>query len=95
MNKKLVRNQSLELHQVPDDKDEYSTFDLGAAASLITAGFQLVSLDKANPHKVKFIFAKKPGLDEAVNSYWNFNLKIDAQTYFNQIKRLKNQIYSS
>jgi hypothetical protein len=74
--------------------DEYSTTDLGLSAALLATGFELISLNKQNPNKVVFIFTRKTGIDEAIKDYWNNNLKVDAQGYFNAIKRLKNQIYS-
>ena len=73
---------------------EYTTTDLGLSAALLTVGFELVSLNKQNPNKVVFIFSRKTGIDKTIKSYWNGDLKVDAQGYFNAIKRLKNQIYS-
>lgn len=78
-----------------DDSTNYLyTFDLGAAASLVTAGFELVSLDKANPKKVQFIFVRKAGIDKVVDDYWTDHLQIRARAFFDNIKMLKNRIYS-
>jgi Domain of unknown function (DUF5659) len=72
----------------------FNTSDMGCSAALVCAGFDLASLDKANPRKVLFVFNKRVGIDDAAHNYWNGNLKVDAQGLFNAIKRLKNQIYS-
>ncbi|MCL4390227.1 MAG: DUF5659 domain-containing protein [Patescibacteria group bacterium] len=71
-----------------------STFDLGAAASLVSAGFELVSLDKTNPRKVQFIFRRELGIEKVVDDYWSDRLDVKARTFFDNVKMLKNRIYS-
>jgi hypothetical protein len=75
--------------------NNFSTFDLGCSAALISVGFELVSLDKQNPRKVLFIFEKKAGIDQAVIDYFSGKLKVSARTLFDTTKMLKNRIYSS
>lgn len=75
--------------------DNLTTSDLGCAAALICAGFELISLDKQNPRKVLFVFRKKVGADEMVNSYFLGRLKVDARNFFDTTKMLKNLIYSN
>lgn len=70
------------------------TFDLGAAASLATAGFELVSLDKSNPKKVRFIFRREARIENVVDDYWTDRLEVKARTFFDNLKMLKNRIYS-
>ncbi len=70
------------------------TFDLGAAASLVTAGFELISLDKNNPRKVQFIFRREIGIEKVVDEYWQDRLEVKARALFDNIKMLKNRIYS-
>jgi len=70
------------------------TFDLGAAAALITAGFMLVSLDKTNPRKVQFIFLRKINIEKIVDDYWADHLEVKARAFFDNVKMLKNRIYS-
>lgn len=95
MNRNSYHNQEQEYIHTFDDQESYwATFDLGCAAALASIGFEIVSLDRANPSKIKFIFVRKSGLEDSIKDYWNFDLNVDAQTYFNSIKRLKNQIYS-
>jgi len=94
MNKKLVKSQLPELQYIPSDKDGYFTFDLGCSAALISAGFQLISLDKTNPHKAQFIFCREDGIEQVVDDYWADRLEVKARTFFDNIKMLKNRIYS-
>lgn len=97
MTKKLQKSQSEELQYIPtyDDPDIYwATFDLGCSAALINAGFELVSLDKANPRKVQFIFRREVGIEKVVDSYWADHLEVRARAFFDNVKMLKNRIYS-
>ena len=83
------------LNQQDNQANHFSTFDLGCSAALISAGFELDSLDKENPRKVRFIFRRKVGIDEAVNDYFSEKLKVSARAMFDNIKMLKNRIYSN
>lgn len=96
MKKKLINNRLNEVYQTsPDNLSTYFyTFDLGCSATLISIGFELISLDKGNPRKVKFIFMRNSSIEEAVNNYWSDKLKVNARTFFDNLKMLKNRIYS-
>lgn len=74
--------------------DYYFTYDLGCSSALISAGFELVSLDKANPRKVQFIFRREVGIEKVVDEYWADRLELKARTFFDNTKMLKNRIYS-
>lgn len=72
----------------------FSSFDLGLASALVSVGFSLISLDRKNLHKTRFIFQRESGLDEAVDAYWSNNLDIKARAYFDNLKMLKNRLNS-
>ena len=74
--------------------DDYQSYDLGCAAALISAGFVLESLDKENPRKVLFVFRGKNEIKNVVDNYWADRLEIKARAFFDNIKMLKNRIYS-
>ncbi len=74
--------------------EQFSTFDLGLASALFSLGYELKTMDKENPRKIKFIFKYRNGLSKTINNYWNDCLKINARTLFNNQKMLKNRIYS-
>jgi len=76
------------------DRDRLYTFDLGAAALLATAGFELIGLDRTNPRKVQFIFNRADGIEKVVDGYWTGKTKVGARSFFDNIKMLKNRIYS-
>ncbi|MDD5626002.1 MAG: DUF5659 domain-containing protein [Patescibacteria group bacterium] len=96
MTKKL-QGRSEEYQYIPldDHKSYFYTYDLGCSAALISVGFELISLDKQDPHKVLFIFKRKVGIDKAINDYFSNKLKVAARSLFDNIKMIKNRIYSS
>lgn len=73
---------------------EFSTTDLGLACALVTLGYVIERLDRENPSRVLFVFSPQGGLEEDAESYWNDQLSVNPQAFFNNSKRIKNQIYS-
>jgi len=96
MTKPLKKSRPEEYQYIPlDDQTNYFyTFDLGCSAALISAGFELVSLDKTNPRKVQFIFRREVGIEKVVDDYWADRLEVKARAFFDNMKMLKNRIYS-
>ena len=75
-----------------------ATYDLGLAAALLTFGFELKEIKRNNPQKVQFFFNSdetKEEIEDVCNRYFNNVLAGSFQTFFNNIKTLKNRIYSS
>lgn len=91
MNKKLQKSQ----RNTPDYYTKrFCTYDLGCSAALISASFELISLDKKNRRKVQFIFRREDGIEKVVNDYWADKLQVKARAFFDNMKMLKNRIYS-
>ena len=82
------------IKKLDDQNNYFYTYDLGCSAALISAGFELISLDKANPRRVQFIFCRKNNIEKVVNKYWTNQLNVQASSFFENIKMLKNRIYS-
>lgn len=78
-----------------DTKNYFYSHDIGLVGYLLCQSFELVGLDKAMKNKVLFILKRQDDIDAEIRKYWDFKSSVDAQGYFNQIKRLKNQIFSS
>lgn len=72
----------------------WSSFDIGLSATLLCLGFTLHSLDKENPHKVKFIFRRTQELDDTIHGYWAKALQVEPQSLLTNLKFLKNRLYS-
>jgi len=93
--KKLKNNQLEELQYIPIEGNEVmAVSDLGCAAALITADFNLLTLDRANPRKVKFIFRREAGVEKVANDFWSDCLKQKSRSFWDNIKNLKNRLYS-
>ena len=98
MTKKIKESQPEGYTYIPlDDTINYFySHDIGLVAYLLCLNyFELVGLDKAVKSKVLFIVKRGDGIDTEVKKYWSFKSSVDAQSCFNQIKRLKNQTFSS
>lgn len=80
--------------KLTDNNNYFYTYDLGCSAALISLGFELISLDRSNPRKVQFVLCQKNGMKSIINDYWADRLKVNARTFFDNIKMLKNRIYS-
>lgn len=89
-----MKNQELEYIPLGKSDEYFITHDLGVAAALIVQDCQLVSLDKSERSRVKFIFKGSEDVNQGIQDYWDNKLQGSLQEYFNAIKRLKNQIYS-
>lgn len=75
--------------------NRFSTFDLGLAAALTTCEYNLIKLDKANPKKIRFVFEGDKDIEQVMLKYWNGKLKVSALSFFNNLKTLKNRLYSN
>ena len=93
-----MKKQNLELEYIPLDDNEnyYYTTDLGCASAIIVAGIKLESLDKEiKPYVFIFKRDEENKVEKIAKSYFDYEFGIDAQTYFNSIKNLKNRIHST
>ena len=72
----------------------FFTNDLGLCVILVTLGFSLIKLDKAQPQKIRFYFKHTQELEKAVEAYWNNSIKTNPLRFFNNIKLVKNRMYS-
>ncbi len=82
--------------QPPSEQaDCFYTYDLGCATALMSLDFDLISLERANPRKVQFQFQRINAIEESANDYFIGKLEIKARLMFDNIKTLKNMIYSS
>jgi hypothetical protein len=77
-----------------ENEQTYQIFDLGCAASIITAGFNLVSLNRADQRRVSFDFEYSYELQRTVDTYWKNNLQVDARSLVENMKMLKTRLYT-
>lgn len=95
MKKRLQNNEPRDLQYISLEGDEVmSVSDLGCAAALETAGFALLTLDRENPRKVKFIFRREAGVEKVANDFWSDRLEQKSRSFWDNIKNLKNRLYA-
>ncbi len=73
----------------------FLNYDIGLSSALTTLHFELISLNRDNPRKIGFVFLRSPELEQAVQEYFAGRLLVDARSFFENTKMLKNRIYSS
>jgi len=88
------KNEEREVVSLLDPAYVWTNYDLGVSAALLCAGFELLSLNRTKPRKVLFIFRKEENIDETANAYFADRLKLNARSYFDQLRALKNRLYS-
>jgi len=77
-----------------NSKEYFQTSDLGLATALCCRSYELLSLDKQDPRKVSFIFKREFGIEDDADAYWSNELETKARAYFDNLRTLKNRIYS-
>lgn len=77
-----------------DPSDLFSSYDIGMSAGLVSAGFHLLRIDKNRGTKALFLFGSSERLIDSAQMYWRGELQVDALSYFNALKNIKNQLYS-
>lgn len=95
MTNTLRRNYYVGQQGILSDDQVYSCFDLGMSAALITAGFELLDLDRENPRKVKFIFRADAGILKVADDFWADRLEQRSRSFWDNLKNLKNRLYSN
>lgn len=90
--KKLQKNQLEE--QIIPIEETYPVSDLGCAAALATASFVLLALDRENPRKIKFVFRREAGIEKVADDFWSDRLEQKSRSFWDNIKNLKNRLYS-
>ena len=72
----------------------YDTSDLGLAAYLSYKGYAF-KIDKTNPRRANFSFEDRNGnVEEDASHYNTHQAKVEPIKYFNELKHLKNILYS-
>ena len=93
MNKQLKSNQLKE--QILPISEVFAVSDLGCAAALATADFELLALDRENPRKIKFVFRREAGIEKVADDFWSDRLEQKSRSFWDNIKNFKNRLYSN
>jgi hypothetical protein len=77
------------------DNLQFLNYDIGLSSALTTLHYELLTLNRDNPRKIGFVFVRTPELEQTAQEYFAGRLMLDARSFFENIKMLKNRIYSS
>ena len=78
--------------EILNEKDFYRTADL-ALATVVSLFYPLEAIDRQNPRKAEFLFKRRGGLEEIIESYWRGEVKVEPQAYFNALRSIKARFY--
>jgi hypothetical protein len=67
------------------------TTDIKLAATLMTYGFTLDSVEKISMRTAEFQFAYHKDIDSVISDYTNGNLSVDAVTLLQNLEKLKSR----
>jgi len=73
--------------------NHWKTSDL-ALATALSLFCPIEALEKIDSHRAYFVFKEDRELDELLKKYWQRKLKVEPQTFFNQLKIIKARLYS-
>ena len=76
------------------ENEQITLNDLGLVGSIVNNGISIEGLDRSHARKIGFIFKNSIKLQQVIRDYWSGNLFVNARTYFDDIKMLKNLIHS-
>ena len=76
------------------DEENFQTNDLGLASALQALSIKLLYIDRTNPKRATFCYELTSRTQDIVDAFWDNRLPIDAGTYFQSIKQVKDRLYS-
>ena len=91
-NKKIKSSEKI--FSLNDSASVFSTSDIGVATALLCANCELLNVEKSNPRKALFVFRKQADIEEIANKYFADRLEVKARSFFDNLKALKNKLYS-
>lgn len=94
MKKHIARDEGYEYIPAYNSDNHYITTHLDLSSALLTVGHDLTDIDKEDPNRAKFIFARNKNLDQAVEDYWPNELIVNARAFSDNQKMLKNRLYN-
>ena len=70
------------------------TPDIGVSTALLCADFELLSVEKVNPRKAVFVFKKDTGIEDVIGRYLSDELEVNARSFYDNFKIIKNKLYA-
>jgi len=84
------------INRIPlDDKKQFFySYDLGCCAALLTSGYNELSIDWQGGNRALFIIRRADGINKSIDDYWADKLEVNARSYFDNLKMIKNRLRS-
>lgn len=76
----------------PYPEPTYESADL-ALVTALSLWVPIAYIDKSNPKQAVFQFSRTAELDNLIEMYWRKDLRIEPQSYFNQLRNIKARLY--
>ncbi len=77
-----------------DNSNNFTTSDFYAAAFLVTKGYKLLDIDKADSRRFHFIFTNEPDRPQLVSAFFAGLVDVNAKAFVTAIKELKSLMYN-
>ena len=96
MNKHIAHNEGYKYVPLDDYKNYFYSNDFPISVTLLSKGFDLVTIDKEDEGRGKFIFVFKltTSLGTVVDEYWLHRISVDPLDYENHRKNLKSRMFA-
>jgi hypothetical protein len=75
-----------------NEKVFYQTSDINLAATLVTIGFTIETINPMNPNRVMLYFDDTEELRKAVENYWNDKLTVVPREFINNRRDLMSRV---
>lgn len=75
-------------------ENRFTTSDFYTAVFLLARKYKLVSIDKADPRRFRFVFEDQEGRAELLEDFFNGKEKVEPRKFIGAIKELKSLMYS-
>jgi hypothetical protein len=73
----------------------YKTTDLALAASLLSCHCSIYEINRnSSTRRATFVFKLSSNQEKLINDFWSDSLSINPRLFFDNIKLLKNRLYS-
>jgi hypothetical protein len=75
-------------------ENQFTTSDFYTAVFLLSEGYQLISIDKADPRRFRFVFADSKDRAKLLEGFFNGQARVEPRKFTAAIKELKSLRYS-
>ena len=75
-------------------KNQFTTSDFYTAVFLLSEEYQLLSIDKADPRRFRFVFEDHKDRAKLLEGFFNGQAKVEPRKFVAAIKELKSLMYN-